>query len=581
MLLSSVSERKPVPARAHSRWLARVVALLAVVCLLAACAGAANVPTELPTGHAAGAAAAPVASPIVVASPDGGEVILAQPTAARPRPSGEQTLTLAGSAQGPLTLDPALLRDVESSFLARQIFRGLVSLDDALQPQPELAERIEISADGLRYTFSLRSNAVFHDGSPITAQAVADSLNRACDPALDSAGVGLPAETYLSDIAGAEDRLRGAAPSIAGIGVLDVSTLQLTLAHPSADFLYKLAGAPAEVVDVRSARGANWWRHPNGSGPFTLDAYTPGDTMVLRGFEQFYRGAPALRQVRILGGDDAAQPLNLYEANDIDYTETPFYSIDRVLTPSDPLHAELVVEPQLSTTFLLMNPNIAPFTDRNLRLAIEHAFDRAKEAHVGYEDRVQLAAGLTPPGIGARDWPAELPAYDLAAARQALDAASARDVRPVIYEPGAATAATIKAVLERDLGLEIDAVDVPWEQFSGLLTSRKLPALVLTWVADYPDPENFVGALFDSQSPDNYIGYSNPEVDTLLAQAQGELNADARDALYLQAQQLIINDGVLLPLYHDVSYTLIKPWVHGLTITPIGVLSLEAVWIER
>jgi ABC-type transport system substrate-binding protein len=525
--------------------------------------------------------ASPLSSPIVLASPDGGEVILAQPTVERPSTTGEQTLTLAGSAKGPLTLDPAVLRDVESAFLARQIFRGLVSLDDALQPQPELAERIEISADGLRYTFALRANAVFHDGSPITAQAVADSLNRACDPALDSAGAGLPAETYLSDIAGAEQRLNGGAASISGINAEDARTLELTLAHPTADFLYKLAGAPAAVVDVRSATGANWWRHPNGSGPFTLDAYTPGGTLVLRGFERFYRGAPALRQVRVLGGQDAAQPLNLYEANKLDYTETPFYSIDRVLTPSDPLHAELVVEPQLSTTFLLLNPNRAPYDSRDLRLAIEHAFDRAKEVRVGYEDRVELANGLTPPGIGARDWPATLPDYNLDAARQALAAAGALTARPVVYDPGGGTAATLKAVLARDLGLEIDAVDVPWEQFAGLMTSKQLPAFVLTWVADYPDPENFIGALFDSQSPDNYIGYANPKVDALLAQAKSEMDVSARDDLFLQAQQLIIDDGVLLPLYHDVSYTLIKPWVHGLTITPIGVVSLEAVWIEH
>jgi oligopeptide transport system substrate-binding protein len=245
------------------------------------------------------------------------------------------------------------------------------------------------------------------------------------------------------------------------------------------------------------------------------------------------------------------------------------------------LHADLVIEPQLSTSFLVLNPNVAPFDNRDLRLAIMHAFDRAKEVRVGLEGRAQLAAGLTPPGIGARDWPSSLPAYNLDSARQALAAAGTLDRRPAIYESGSGVAGTLKAVLARDLGLEIDAVDVPWEQFTGLMTSRALPAFELTWVADYPDPEDFIGALFDSRSPDNYIGYSNSRVDALLAQAERELDPATRANLFLQAQQQIVDDGVLLPLYHDVSYTLIKPWVRGLTETPIGVVSLESVWIER
>lgn len=572
-----------MPARPLVRLAALIVAFsLLTGCSLSRSSSGAHAPTtSSPASTAVRTTnSTPVPTAVVIASPDGGETIIAPPVAPRPATRGEQMLTLAGSANGPLTLDPALVRDAESAFLARQIFRGLVSLDDELQPQPELADRIEISADGRRYTFHLRPDAVFHNGAPITAQAVAASLNRASDPALDAGG-GLPAETYLTDIAGVDARLRGQSDSIAGITVVDAATIELNLAHPSADFLFKLAGAPAEVVDVTSATGADWWQRPNGSGPFTLDAYTPGKTMTLRGFDRFYRGAPALREVRVLGGNDAAQPLNLYEANDLDVTEAPSYAIDRALTPSDALHADLVVTPQLSTTFLLMNPNVAPFDNRDLRLAIAHAFDRAKDVRVGYDGRVALADGLTPPGIGGRDWPAQLPAYDLKVARQLLARAGPLAARPAFYEPGGGVSGTLKAVLRRDLGLDVDAVDVQWGEFSRLLTSRQLPALVLTWVADYPDPENFLGSMFYSTSPDNYVGYANPRVDALLQQAQQETDPATRDELYLQAQQLVVDDGVLLPLYHDVSYTLIKPWVRGLTITPVGIVSLESVWIER
>ena len=236
---------------------------------------------------------------------------------------------------------------------------------------------------------------------------------------------------------------------------------------------------------------------------------------------------------------------------------------------------------KLSTSFLVLNPNVAPFDNRDLRLAMTCVSTAQGSARMGLEGRVRIGGRPDAAGHRRADWPSNLPAYNLDAARQALAAAGTLDTRPAIYESGGGVVGTLKAVLARDLGLEIDAVDVPWEQFTGLMTSRSLPAFELTWVADYPDPEDFIGALFDSHSPDNYIGYSNPQVDALLAQAERELDPATRADLFLQAQQLIVDDGVLLPLYHDVSYTLIKPWVRGLTETPIGVVSLESVWIER
>jgi len=102
---------------------------------------------------------------------------------------------------------------------------------------------------------------------------------------------------------------------------------------------------------------------------------------------------------------------------------------------------------------------------------------------------------------------------------------------------------------------------------------------VLSWIADYPDPASFLTTLFHSGSPDNYTGYANPMVDALLDEAGVEADIDRRAALYLDAQQIIIDDGVLIPLYHGVSYMVVRPDVHGLEISAIGILALENVWI--
>jgi peptide/nickel transport system substrate-binding protein/oligopeptide transport system substrate-binding protein len=524
-------------------------------------------------------ATADTATPPAIETTESGERVLTAPTKGeRPAVSGEQQFVMAGSDDGPETLDPALVRDAESSFYTRQIFRGLVRLDNDMQAQPDLAERITISADGLRYEFAVRPNATFHDGSPIDADAIAASFNRAADPALNGGdGFGLPAAIYLIDIEGVEARLAGDADSISGITVVDDLTLTITLRAPAANFLYKLSGNAAYVVDVETAGGANWWREPNGSGPFVLDEWS-SSRIVLSAFQEFYDGAPLLSEVIVRLGQDAFQPLNLYESGQIDMTEVPFYAIDRVQSESDPLFDELRVVPELSTSYLLMNPNEEPFDDPAVREAVVAAFDRAKVANVMFNGHVVEAVGIVPPGIFDREWPADLPEYDLEAAQAAFAQAGELDVPPTFYGSGASVSLT--AVLERDLGIDADAIGLDWSEFSARLTARDLPAFTLSWIADFPDPANFLASMFLSTSPDNYIGYSNSEVDRLLREAEAVQDVEERAELYLQAQQLVVDDAVLIPLYHDVSYTVVKPHVQGLVISPVGILSLEDIWID-
>ncbi|MGH9173540.1 MAG: ABC transporter substrate-binding protein, partial [Vicinamibacterales bacterium] len=451
-------------------------------------------------------------------------------------------------------------------------------LDDDLRAQPDLSERIVISADGRTYTFVLRPDAIFHDGSPIDARAVVASLNRSSDPELmDGDGFALPAAIYLIDIVGAEARLAGVAESISGVAALDARTVQITLRDRTANFLYKLTGNPAQIVDVASIKGEDWWDDPNGSGAFELTRWDANEIVLTR-FDDFYDGPPLLDDVRVLLGGSAFQPLNLYESGQIDLTEVPYFSVDRVLSESDPLNDDLRVVPQLSTAFIVMNPNLEPFDDPAVRQAIVAAFDRSKVTDVMFDGKVTQADGIVPPGILNREWLAMNPAHDLDAARVLFDSVGELDVSPAFFGSGAAI--SLARVLERDLGIEAGAIGLEWSDFSSRLTARSLPAFALTWIADFPDPANFLTALFLSDSPDNYIGYSNADVDRLLRAAEVEMDADERVRLYLEAQQRIIDDAVLIPLYHDVSYMVVKPYVNGLTISSIGILSLEDVWID-
>jgi oligopeptide transport system substrate-binding protein len=124
-------------------------------------------------------------------------------------------------------------------------------------------------------------------------------------------------------------------------------------------------------------------------------------------------------------------------------------------------------------------------------------------------------------------------------------------------------------------------IDVEWSAFMNGLAAQTYAAHELYWGADYPDPESMLLSLFGSGRPDNYIGYENPLFDTLLTEAAAEQDVDARANLYAQAQQLLIDDAAVIPLYYDVAFTLQKPYVKGLEITALGILRLESVWLEH
>lgn len=514
-------------------------------------------------------------------------VIVAEDRPSAATPSGEQTLRIAGPGDDPTSLDPALARDLSTSFLCRQVFRGLTRLAGGIDPVPELADRIEIDGAGLVYTFRLRADAVFHDGTPIEADDVVFSLTRAVTPATVGGDVPLLAgPAYLSDVLGAREAIAGRADGLEGVRALDARSVEIRLAAPRATFLTKLAGPPAAIVDRRDvARGGDWWRAPNGSGPFRVETWEPEERLVLTGHAGFVPVPPALSRVEIRLGPTAASPFNLYQADEIDLTEVPSFAVERAEDPAGELRDELTVTPQLAVAYLAFSPDAPPMDDPHIRRAVALAFPREKVARVAYDGQKLTADGFLPPGTLGRDWPVEDPPYDLAAARREVAASAYGDaaVVPPIRVYGAATrgAEALREVLAAELGLRVEVVSVEWPEFNEGLRERAYPAYELYWGADFPDPESFLWALFGGDSPDNYLGYRNDAFDALLREAANTLDPAARAAVYARAHQALIDDGVVIPLFHDVEYTVAKPYVRGLEVTPLGIQGLEGVWLER
>jgi peptide/nickel transport system substrate-binding protein/oligopeptide transport system substrate-binding protein len=513
---------------------------------------------------------------------------VAAPTYTLAPESGDQQLTMIGGADDPPTLDPALASDSQSLFVVRQLFSGLVRLDDSLNVVPDLAAALpSVSADGKIYTFTLRKDARWPDGQTVTADDVAYSIERATDPALaaPAPGSSLPAALYLTDIVGVEDKLAGKAPTVAGMTVVDAATIRFTLTGPRAVFLARLTAGPGFVVDRRNVAegGAAWYKRPAGTGPFRLREWLPHDSMTLVPNPAYYGGAPRLAQVTLLLGANAAGGLVQYEQGVVDLAEVGTGDLARVSDPASPLSTELVQAPELSTTYIGFNVTMAPFDDPQVREAFSLVIDRTKIAQVMFNERVRAARGLVPPDMPGYQSQVTPPALDVTRARQLLAESayhgSANLPRVTFYTTGSDIGPMVQAVLKQTLGVEVELRALEWSDYLDGLSRRQFPMYLLTWSADWPDPSSFLDSLFRSGSPQNCCAFADAQVDEALDAAQAEQDPAARARAYAALEQTLLEQAPVLPLLHNVTYMLIRPYVHGVRVTPLGILSLRDAYL--
>ncbi len=477
-----------------------------------------------------------------------------------------------GESNNPRDYDPA----TEHSSGDKLVYSGLVSLDPDLKITPELADAWDVSADGKTYTFHIRTNARFHDGRPVTARDVIYSWERAADPATQSDTV----LTYLGDIVGVKEMYNGQAKHISGLQAVDDHTLKVTIDAPKVYFLYKLTMPVAFVLDEKNVTsGPNWYRKPNGTGPYKLVRWDSFKDMVYQRNEDFYLGAPAIPYVVVQLYSGVG--IRLYETGDIDVTGVSSYDVPRVLDPADPLHADLHSGTGLCTDYVVFDVSQPPFDDVKVRQAFTMAIDRQKYVDVVMNGVGIPAKGLYPPALPGYSLDLKGLPFDPAGARQLLAGSrygGSRGLPPIVYTDAGignvagAGVAALAQMWQQNLGVTITIENLQPEKYYDLLYSGHHGQLFAGgWCADYPDPENFADVLFHSGAQQNTGNYSNAALDAILDRARGEKDVSQRIALYQQAEALIVQDAPALFLMHNISYVLVKPYVKGYALTPIDI----------
>ena len=497
--------------------------------------------------------------------------------------TSNDTLNLWDS--GPLTLDPAISGDMGSHTYIMQVFSGLVRLNSEMEVVPDIAERWEQSPDGTIYTFYLREGVQFHSGKEVTATDFQYSWERACDPATGST----TATTYLGDILGARQLLSGEIESLTGVKVIEKHILEITIDAPRADFLCKLTYPTAFVINQENvAAGKYWWRNPDGTGPFRLAEWQEGQALTLARNELYYGEKASLEQAtfHLLTGN----PMSMYELGEIDVVPVYTAYIDMATDPQNPFSGELSITPELSLYYLGFNTSSPPFDDINVRHAFCLAVDRERIARVILRGMVSVAGGILPPGLPGYNTNLTDISYDAKKARELIAASSYGSVAnlpPVILTIGGygndipAYLGAIIQAWQLNLGVEVQLRQLEQDAFLYHLQEEKDGMFATGWIADYPDPHNFLDILFRSGSDYNYSAYSNPALDALLDRAAIEQDEATRFAMYREAEQIVLNDAPCLPLWNGRNYILTKPYVKGYALNPQGIPSLSATRIEE
>jgi oligopeptide transport system substrate-binding protein len=465
------------------------------------------------------------------------------------------------------------------------LYSGLLSLSEDLLAEPDIAKSWTVSDDGTRYVFELRDDVRFHSGKAVTAADFKYSWERACNPSTGSR----TAAIYLGDIVGARDVLEGKAVELRGVTVLDEYTLQVDIEAPRSYFVDKLTYPTSFVVDSETvARGADWWRKPNGTGPFSLFRWEPGSLLELRRNADYYGTQPLVDAVQFLLL--AGVPMSLYERGDIDVVGVSSSYFEQVTDPANPLHLELLSTPELSLYYIGFDVTKPPFDDVYVRLAFCHAVDRQRIVTVLFKDSVGVAGGVLPAGLPGYD-PEMLPyKFDPVLARELLAKSSygsAEALPPITITisgyanqvPGYIAAAMLG--WKQNLGVEVSVRQLEPEVFLYYLEEERDEAFAMGWVADYPSPHNFLGTLFSTGESYNISGYSNPELEDLLARAAAESDVERSLELYRQAERVVVDAAPCLPLIYGSNQVLVKPYVSGFVPNPLGVPDLTVVSVDR
>lgn len=460
----------------------------------------------------------------------------------------------------PASLDPAKTGSLQADQVMWLIYDRLTQLSaDGTRMEPALAERWEQSADGLTYTFTLRRNVLFHDGTPFDAHAVKISYERQflAGSAFYSA---TPPNYYERVLSGL----------IRSVRVVNSHTVAITLQYQRP---HQFALVNIVSPQALTRYGGHLTRTPVGTGPFRLERWE-GDRVVLAPFAESWRGRPRVNNVTFAVVADSQVATERIENGEFDLApEVAPSSLERLASNPD---MRLVRVGGLNVRFLGFQMERPPLKDRRVREALVRAIDVERLAAHSGRGMLLAARGPLPPSSLSYDPQLRQPSYDPDRARTLLQEAGTvsgltlRLLYNASLEYWSEAVQAIRSDL-RKVGVNVELLGVPdWQKYHEERKKGAYDLYIYGWTVSTPDPERFLLPLYQSQSPDNYGRYANPKVDDWLTQARQPMDDARRLRLYGDIARLIVADAPAVFLFHQVTFAAHHSRVAGLTLDLYG-----------
>lgn len=556
-----MSERK------HSR----VGPLLAFFCVLAMFGAACGGTPPAPTGN------------LVPASPD--HQVLRYPIGA----------TDFGS------LDPALVATSTDIFAVQTIFTGLVGLKGDGTVMDQMATSHEMSADGLSYTFHLKPNLTFSDGTPLTTQDIAYSINRTLQPATKS-----PLASFLSAMKDFDKITTGKTNSLIGNSILvpDTHTLTIVLKRPTPSFLTNFAFPITFPVNRKLIEkyGTNWTNHLGegaGDGPFQVESYQHNKGLVVVPNPKYYGVKPRLQKLELQRSGEPDTTYAAYQANQIDLAPVPGNQVESAKKRKDFKQA-----PSLQITYLTMNYLAKPFNNIKIRQAFALALDKDVLAQRVLHDTVLPTNHLMPDGMPgfnkALTGPAGVSSTqgDMAKAKQLLQEGMQEEGYSSISQIPSITLSYF--MLDSDTANLMSVLAQRWQTVLGITVHTSVmevntliqqmtdstghPGPLQMWFLSYggtADPEQWLSIIFGKGATFNNMNYGQNNsgnateqqaVQAELATADSNLNPQQRIQQYNDAEVKLVNDVGWIPLFQVEQNFVVNPKLQNYPIYPISII---------
>ena len=495
-----------------------------------------------------------------------------------------------GNGAEPQDLDPQTITGTPEYHLMIALFEGLVALaPDGNSLEPGVAERWEVSPDGLVYTFHLRADAKWSNGLPVTAHDFVRSARRMLTPSL-----GADNSYMFFHVAGAEDFFNGKLTDFGktGFQAPDDRTLRLTLRQPTPFLLPALLHhawfpIPADTVAKFGGldrKDSGWTRAENfvGNGPFVLQEWRPNQVFVVRRSPTYWdRVHVALDEIQFYPVELADTEERMFRSNQLDITnEVPLTKV-AVYRREQP--GVLRIDPYCGVYYYRFNIARPPFDDVRVRRALALAIDReslVKNVTLAGE---QPAYSLVPPGVGGYQSRHHLEG-DLAEARRLLAEAgypggAGFPKVELLYntlEKHRTIAEALQQMWRKNLGIDLTLYNQEWKVYLDSQKTLNFQIQRAGWIADYVDPHVFFD-LWRTGGGNNNTNWGNAEFDRLLARALDAKTTAGRYEIYQQMEKILLDDLPVMPIFYYTYARLVRPTVKHFRTTYIDNYSWKHV----